>query len=92
MEIIDFQTGHFADLVQFKIDSHFATLDKSKLTLIIFKDFGHHSDFAKFGQNIASGKTVQMFCLTKIQEPHIGFGTSNFHQFSQWESRTGFPC
>ena len=32
---------HFADLKQFKIDSHFATLGKSKLTLFVyFNEFG----------------------------------------------------
>ena len=28
--------------------------------------------------------------LIKIQEPHIGSGTSYFWWFNQWESRTGF--
>ena len=28
---IDFQTGHFADFDQFKVDSHSATLGKSKI-------------------------------------------------------------
>ena len=57
---IDFQTGHFADFDQFKVDSHSATLGKSKnwpysfilLTLA-------HSYFSEFGQNVGLQKTIQ---------------------------------
>ena len=33
---IDFQTSDFADFEQFKVDSYFANLDKSKLILFVF--------------------------------------------------------
>ena len=32
---VDFQTGHFADFKQFKIDTHFLNLGVSKWTLLI---------------------------------------------------------
>ena len=32
---LDFQTGHFADFKQFKIDTHFLNLGVSKWTLLI---------------------------------------------------------
>ena len=32
---LDFQTGHFADFKQFKIDTHFLNLGTSKWTLLI---------------------------------------------------------
>ena len=63
---IDFQTGHFADFQQFKIDIHFANF--SQVIIDPICDFlllwTCHSYFTESGQDIL-GKTSQ-----KIQELH----------------------
>ena len=51
LETIDFQTGYFADLKQFKTDSHSANFGQVKIdpTYSFFTDFGRVSYFTDFG-------------------------------------------
>ena len=46
---IDFQTGHFANIEQFKIYSHFTDFGQFKID---------HSYFTKFGQDAKPRKTI----------------------------------
>ena len=61
LRYIDFQTGHFADFEQFKIDGHFSNLDKCKLTLLTHFHCLWAGDiyFTEFGLDIWPQKTIQ---------------------------------
>ena len=85
-EIFRFQTSHFADFEQFKVDIHFANFGQVKIGFIRFLLLlcAGHSYFTEFRQDMPR-KTIQI-----IQEPRIGSGASYFEWFRQWESRAGF--
>ena len=87
----DFQTGHFADLEQFKFDNNLLTLSKSKLIPLLYfnKIWAGDSYFNEFGQDVEPQKTIQTYVWQKIQEPCMGYGRTHFQWFNQWESRTG---
>ena len=57
---IDFQTGHFADLGQFKVDIHLANFGQVTINPICFilLLWTAHSYFTEFGQDIPR-KTIQ---------------------------------
>ena len=69
------------------------TLARSKLTLLFhFSRLGAgHIYFTDFGQEINEKRSKPSLFDKKIQELCIGSGTSHFHWFNQWKSRTGFP-
>ena len=60
------------------------TLDKSKLTLVVyFYCFEQVSYFTEFEQDIKPWKTIQILSVwQKIQEPHIGSATSHLQWFN----------
>ena len=63
----DFQTGHFADLEQFKFDNHLLTLGKSKLIPLLYfnKIWAGDSYFNEFGQDVEPQKTIQTSMFDK---------------------------
>ena len=71
---IDFQTGHFVDFKQFKVDIHFANFGQVKTDPIRFLLllWTGRSYFTEFGQDMPR-KTVQ-----KIQELCKRSGLSHF--------------
>ena len=90
LEIYRFSNWSFCYFEQFKVDIHFAnfgqvridpicslllTLDRSQLFYWVWVSY-----VAKTNPNPLH--------LVKIQEPHIGSGTSYFQWFNQQESRT----
>ena len=89
---IGFQTGHFADSEQFKIDSNFllwASQNGSYLFIFTYlEQFGYFSDF---GHKVRLKKNNANPLWQKTQELHIGSGTSHCQWFNQWESRIGLP-
>ena len=94
LRYIDFQTGHFADFVQFKVDVHFANFGQVIIDLICSLWTGHNYltelllctgqlFYWVWVRHVAKNNVV------KIREPHIGSGTSYFQWFNQRKSRTG---
>ena len=91
---IDFQIGHFTVLSSSNLIVILITLGKSHLTLLVYFHWlwAVGSYFTKVQQNIRLRKTIQtVFIWQKIQEPHIGSGTSHFQWFNQQLSRNEFP-
>ena len=91
LEIKRFQIGHFADFEQLKADIHFANFGQVKTVPI--SSFLLPVDRSQLFYSVWVRSTVKNnpnLCLIKIQEPHIGFGSSYFQWFNQWKSRTGF--
>ena len=67
-----------------KLKSHCVTLGKSKSTLFVYFYWlwAGYSYFTDFGQNIGQRKSIKTLSVwEKIQEPHIGSGTSHFQWF-----------
>ena len=56
---VDFQTGHFADFKQFKIDTHFLNLGTSNGPYsFFFTYFGKASYLTDFGKDVRPQKTT----------------------------------
>ena len=90
---IDFHTCHFVTLSSLKLVINFLTLEESKLTLIVYFYYlwAGHSYFTEFWQDVRSQKTSQTLSVwLKIQELHIGSGTSHFQWFNQQVARAGW--
>ena len=88
LEIYSFQTGHFADFEQFKVDIQFANFGQVRIDPIcsLLLDLDRSQLFYWVWVRHATKNNP-----IKIQEPCIssGSGTSYFQWFSQRKSRTG---
>ena len=93
LEIIDFQTSHFADSEQFKVDIYFAIFRQVKndpiqtflltldISLLFYWLWVRHAAKKQFKLSLLGNNSRTML---------IRSGTSHFQQSIQWESRTGF--
>ena len=64
---IDFQTGHFADIEQFKINNYFADFKhvKTDPTYSFLLTLSKSKYFTEFRQDFRPLKSMQTLCLTK---------------------------
>ena len=81
---INFQSGHFSDIEQFKFDS------QNWPYSFIFTEFGKSVILLNLGETLGCKKAPNHSLWEKIQGPCIVSCTSHFKWFSQGESRTGF--
>ena len=75
---IDFQTGHFADIEQFKINNYFADFKhvKTDPTYSFLLTLSKSKYFTEFRQDVRPRKSMQTFSVwQKIQEPGIYGGS-----------------
>ena len=80
MRYTDFQTGHFADFKQFKVDIDFVNFGQVKIDPIcsLLLLWTGHSYCTEFGQDMPQKNNPNPLPLIKIQELCIGSCTRNF--------------